>query len=67
MQLAFGGDARNWDAAGAALSEVRRRFGESSVGPAALLGEGGLHLKRQGDTQWGPAAPGAGTPAARDG
>ena len=65
MQLSFGDD-RAWDAAGAALSEVRRRFGESAVGPAALLGEGGLHLKRQGDTQWGPAAPGEEAPAGGD-
>lgn len=62
MQLSFGGDVRGpaagaWDAAGAALSEVRRRYGESAVGPAALLDEGALHLKRQGDTQWGPSAP----------
>ena len=65
MQLSFGDD-RAWDAAGAALSEVRRRFGESAVGPAALLGEDGLHLKRQGDTQWGPAAPGEEAPTGGD-
>ncbi|MDQ2726460.1 MAG: DNA polymerase IV [Actinomycetota bacterium] len=59
--------ARAWDAAGVALSEVRRRFGESAVGPAALLDGVGLHLKRQGDTQWGPAAPEAGTPRGDDG
>ncbi|MGI8752627.1 MAG: DNA polymerase IV [Acidimicrobiales bacterium] len=59
------GGARAWDAAGAALSEVRQRYGETAVGPAALLGRGGLHLKLLGDTQWGPAAPEAG-PAAGD-
>ncbi|MDQ6839335.1 MAG: DNA polymerase IV [Actinomycetota bacterium] len=52
-----------WEAAGAALSEVRRRYGESAVGPAALLSGGGLHLKRQGDTQWGPSAPDPKVPA----
>lgn len=80
MQLSFGSEtgaskggprtkdttAQAWDAAGAALSEVRRRFGEAAVGPAALLDAGGLHLKRQGDTQWGPAAPERETPAADD-
>lgn len=43
-----------WSAAGTALSDVRTRFGEAAVGPAALLGERGLRLKRSGDTQWGP-------------
>ena len=44
-----------WQAATGAVDEVRRRFGEAAVGPAALLGVSGLRLKRQGDTQWGPA------------
>jgi hypothetical protein len=41
---------------GEAVAEVRRRFGEAAVGPAALLGEGGdgLALRRLGDQQWGP-------------
>ncbi|MDQ6782439.1 MAG: DNA polymerase IV [Actinomycetota bacterium] len=63
MQLAFGADggveeaaARAWEAAGAVLSEIRQRYGESALGPAALLDKGGLRLKRQGDAQWGPAA-----------
>ncbi|HET6793985.1 MAG TPA: DNA polymerase IV [Acidimicrobiales bacterium] len=52
-----GGD---WEAASRAVDEVRRRFGDRSVGPAALAGAGTLDLKRQGDTQWGPSAPGQG-------
>lgn len=47
--------AAGWSAANAALTEVRRRYGEASVGPASLLGDDGLRLKRPGDTQWGPA------------
>lgn len=45
-----------WQAATGALDAVRRRFGDSAVGPAALLGEDGLGVKRRGDTQWGPPA-----------
>jgi DNA polymerase-4 len=40
------------------VDEVRRRFGDRAVGPAALLrGTDGLAVKRRGDQQWGPAAP----------
>jgi DNA polymerase-4 len=45
-----------WDQATGALDAVRERFGDRAVGPAVLLGENGLRVKRQGDTQWGPAA-----------
>lgn len=44
------------EAAARAVDEVRRRFGEGAVGPAALLSGGGLRIKRPGDTQWGPSA-----------
>jgi DNA polymerase-4 len=37
-----------------AIDAIRRRFGDNAVGPAALLGSGGLRVKRPGDTQWGP-------------
>ncbi|MEA2932475.1 MAG: polymerase [Actinomycetota bacterium] len=40
-----------------AMDDVRRRFGDAAVGPASLIGTGGLKLKRQGDQQWGPSAP----------
>jgi DNA polymerase-4 len=52
-----GGDAR--DDASRAVDAIRERFGESAVGPAVLVDADGLHLKRQGDTQWGPR-PGSG-------
>jgi DNA polymerase IV len=57
--LAAAGSAtagQGWAAAANAIDAVRRRFGENAVGPAALIGEHGLSLKRQGDTQWGPSA-----------
>lgn len=58
-QLQLGVDpaepAKGWEAAGAVVSEVRERFGEAAVGPATLLEQGGLRLKRPGDTQWGPS------------
>ncbi len=50
--------AAGWAAAADAIHEVRRRFGVDSVASAALIGPGGLRVKRQGDTQWGPSAPG---------
>jgi DNA polymerase IV len=41
-----------------AMDAVRERFGVTAVGPATLLGSGGLRVKRPGDTQWGPSGPG---------
>ena len=43
-----------WGPATAAVDEIRKRFGDTAVGPAALADGSGLHLKRRGDTQWGP-------------
>jgi DNA polymerase IV len=37
-----------------AVDAIRDRFGAASVGPAALVGDSGLRVKRPGDTQWGP-------------
>ncbi|MEJ7764291.1 MAG: hypothetical protein WKF86_02235, partial [Acidimicrobiales bacterium] len=37
-----------------AIEDIRRRFGDRAVGPAALVGDHGLAVKRKGDTQWGP-------------
>jgi DNA polymerase-4 len=48
-----------WRRASGAVDAVRERFGVGAVGPATLLGPGGLHVKRPGDTQWGPSAPAA--------
>jgi DNA polymerase-4 len=46
--------ARAWQQATGAVDAVRGRFGDAAVGPAVLLGPGGLGVKRPGDTQWGP-------------
>jgi DNA polymerase-4 len=43
-----------WDEATRAVDEVRERFGPDAVGPASLVGEGGLRMKRKGEQQWGP-------------
>lgn len=45
----------SWVAASDAVDEVRQRFGSRALGPASLLDEGGLRLRRRGDGQWGPA------------
>ena len=37
-----------------AVEGIRRRFGDSAVGPATLGTRDGLRIKRKGDTQWGP-------------
>ncbi|MDQ3108026.1 MAG: hypothetical protein M3Q68_09515, partial [Actinomycetota bacterium] len=43
-----------WDDASRAVDAIRARFGDRAVGPATLVETDGLHLKREGDTQWGP-------------
>jgi DNA polymerase-4 len=48
------GNEARWVEATDAVDQVRRRFGPGAVGPAALLGAGGLSLKQTGDQQWGP-------------
>jgi DNA polymerase-4 len=53
-QLSFEEPAGPWEEATRALDQVRKRFGERAVGPASLVGEGGLRPKRRGDQQWGP-------------
>jgi hypothetical protein len=56
--------AAGWEEAARAVDQVRHRFGDAAIGPAVLLGDQGLRVKRQGDTQWGPDAEGP--PAGRD-
>jgi DNA polymerase-4 len=46
-----------WHEVEAAVSAIRARYGNASVGPAALVGRHGLAVKERGDTQWGPSAP----------
>jgi hypothetical protein len=44
-----------------AIGAIRERYGPAAVGPAAIAGPAGLHVKRLGDAQWGPSAPDADT------
>ena len=53
-QLSLDEAAPLWDDATLAVDEVRQRFGADAVGPASVVGEGGLRMKRRGDQQWGP-------------
>jgi hypothetical protein len=43
-----------WSEVDDAIDRIRERFGSSAIGPAALVGRDGLHVKRRGDQQWGP-------------
>jgi DNA polymerase IV len=47
-----GPSAPDWTEATRAVDEIRSRFGDAAIGPAALTG---TKPKRKGDTQWGPA------------
>jgi DNA polymerase-4 len=56
-------DGPSWHDASGAVDAIRERFGSQAIGPASAVGPGGLRVKRQGDTQWGPddvPPPGAG-------
>jgi DNA polymerase-4 len=48
----------SWATVTAAIDAIRARYGGSSVGPASLVGEDGLRVRRRGEAQWGPRAPG---------
>ncbi len=48
----------SWYQATRAVDLVRARFGHGAVGPAVLLEQDGVRLKRTGDNQWGPSQPG---------
>ncbi len=48
------GDAGRHEAVARAVDAARRRFGEGAVGPASLVGEDGVEIRREGDRQWGP-------------
>jgi len=46
--------ARSWEDASDAIDEIRARFGDAAIGPAAAMGRDGLRIKRRGDDPWGP-------------
>ena len=54
------GDWTAWEVADRAVDEIRARFGDRAVGPAVLLEEGTLRVKRRGDQPWGPSGPRSG-------
>ena len=43
-----------WPELDRAVAAVRARYGQAAVGPATLMGPGGLDVRRRGDVQWGP-------------
>ena len=43
-----------WDDASRAVDDIRGRFGDEAIVPAALRGPEGIRVKRRGDQQWGP-------------
>jgi DNA polymerase-4 len=43
-----------WGDASKAIDAIRSRYGDEAVGPAALMDDGGIRVKRPGDQQWGP-------------
>ena len=45
-----------WQATDRAVDEIRSKFGDDAIGPAAVAGPEGLRLKRRGGQQWGPDA-----------
>jgi DNA polymerase IV len=49
-------DEQSWLDVQEAISTIRARYGQGSVGPAALVGPNGLEAKGRGDTHWGPEA-----------
>ncbi len=48
----------SWATVTSAVDAIRARYGGSSVGPASLVGDEGLRVRRRGEAQWGPTAPG---------
>jgi len=56
-QLTLDGAAgTGWDLASRAVDEIRHRFGDEAIAPAALRDPDGIRVKRRGDQQWGPGS-----------
>jgi DNA polymerase-4 len=55
------GTSSGWDEATKVVDEVRRRFGDRSLGPAVLVDGTGVRVKRRGEQQWGPNRSGGET------
>ncbi len=53
-QLTLDEAGPDWDEATRAVDDLRSRFGPDVVGPASLVTDRGLRMKRLGDQQWGP-------------
>jgi len=47
-------EAPGWTDATKAVDEIRRRYGDDAIVPAALRDADGIRVKRRGDQQWGP-------------
>jgi DNA polymerase-4 len=45
-----------WGEITAAVDAIRARYGRSSVGSAAMVGDSGLHVPTRREAPWGPAA-----------
>lgn len=57
LSLEGGGGDQGWTEATRAVDDVRARFGDAAIGPAALARRGApLRTKQAGDTQWGPGS-----------
>lgn len=48
----------SWGTVTSAVDAIRARYGGAAVGPASLVGADGLRVRRRGEAQWGPTAPG---------
>ncbi len=53
-QLADGSGDDAWESASRAIDDIRDRYGDSAIGPAAAASADGLRLVRRGAQQWGP-------------
>jgi len=49
-----GPDPTSWDEASRTVDDIRRRFGDEAIGPAARVQDGRVRAVRPGAQQWGP-------------